>query len=84
MNKKVNDKYTEICDMFLIGKEDELRKKSDKFFTFWTELINDISKNIPKPQKAKKPKTGTAAGNAMKKATQNALLAELQAKMKKN
>ena len=51
-NKVVAEKYSEICDMFLIGKEDPLRKKSEEFFKFWTGFIDDIQKNIPKPQKA--------------------------------
>ena len=33
---------TEVCDMFMFSKDDEKRKKSEKFFEFWVEIIEKI------------------------------------------
>lgn len=76
-NNTVADKYNECCDFFMMNANDELRKKSDKFFIFWTEFIDEVTKCIPKPEK--KP-TGNTKAAAMKKAAGDALMKELMAK----
>jgi len=47
--KKINDTmaevvtvYTEICDFFMIGKNDDMRSKSELFFKFFTSFFDDI------------------------------------------
>jgi hypothetical protein len=34
--------YAEICDFFMLGKSDEMRTKSEKFFIFFTEFFNEV------------------------------------------
>jgi hypothetical protein len=62
----------------MIGKSDEMRQKSDKFFTFFTEFFNDIQKNMPKAEKKKPAKAAMTSG--AKKAGAAAMMAELAAK----
>ena len=76
-SKEVEKQYTEICDFFMIGKSDEIRQKSDKFFKFFIEFIDSVQKNMPKPEK-KKPVQKLQA--AAKKAGMASMMAELQAK----
>ena len=75
----MSNKYIDICDFFMLGKSDECRTKSDKFFVFFTDFFNEVQKNMPKPEVKKK--AGKAAlANATKKAGQAAMMAELIAK----
>ena len=48
-NEEMDAKYKDTCDYFMISQNDEIRKKSEKFFKFWTDFIDDIAKVIPKP-----------------------------------
>jgi len=50
--------YNEICDFFMLGKSDEMRSKSEKFFMFFTDFFNEVQKNMPKPEVKKKAKAG--------------------------
>lgn len=70
--------YADICDFFMLGKSDEMRTKSEKFFIFFTEFFNEIQKLMPKPEVKKKAKT--AMGTAAKKAGAANMMAELMAK----
>lgn len=63
----------------MLSKSDEKREKVEKFFSFWSELINKIDKEMPKPKVAPKNKMKMAA----KKAGNAALMAELAQKIKK-
>ena len=64
--------YVESCDLFVLGKNDEMRQKSDKFFLFFSEFINQIHMSMPKVDKPK--------ANKGKRAAQAALMAEMMAK----
>jgi preprotein translocase subunit SecE len=84
--KKVEDQVSEIekkfvdtADYYMLGKNDDLRKKSDKFFKFFTEFFDDIQKCLPKEEKKSKAKAGAAA----KRAGHAAMMAELMAKQAK-
>ena len=57
--------------MFMLGKDDPRRKKSDEFFQFWQETIDKIQKEIPKADIVKK----------VKKGVQNAMMEEMKKKM---
>ena len=39
---KVSKEYTEICDFFMIGKNDDMRQKSELFFKFFTSFFDDV------------------------------------------
>ena len=78
--EEAQNAYTETCDYFMISKQDEMREKTDKFFIFWTQLIDKIDKEIPKPKAAPK---GDKLKTAAKKAGNAALMAELASKIKK-
>jgi hypothetical protein len=62
----------------MLGKSDEMRTKSDKFFIFFTDFFNEVQKNMPKPE-VKKKTAKVAIGNAIKKAGAAAMMAELAA-----
>ena len=88
-NEKVAMKYNEICDFFMIGANDDMRKKSDAFFKFFTAFIDDVQKVIPKPVKASKKKAvdvlkGAVDKKAGAKAAQSAMMAEMMAKQAAN
>lgn len=36
------EQYAKICDFFMLGKSDDMRTKSDKFFNFFTEFFNEV------------------------------------------
>ena len=38
----------------MVGKNDEMRDKSEDFFKFFTRFIDDIQKNMPKAEVKKK------------------------------
>jgi len=38
----------------MVGKNDDMRVKSEVFFKFFTQFIDDIHKILPKPEKKKK------------------------------
>lgn len=61
----------------MLGKSDDMRSKSDKFFIFFQEFFNEVSKCMPKPEK--KPKK-IGIGAAAKKGAQQAMMEELKAK----
>lgn len=63
-------KYTEVCDMLMIKKADEIRAKSDKFMEFFVSFFNDVQKAMPKVEEPKKEKKIGAAG---KKAVRSAM-----------
>ena len=48
-NEEMDAKYKDTCDYFMLAASDENRKKSEKFFKFWTDFVDDIAKVIPKP-----------------------------------
>ena len=64
----------------MFGKNEDVRKKTDLFFKFFTDFINDVEKSLPKEEK--KPTKKAKAGND-KKANHAAMMAELAMKMKK-
>lgn len=77
----MSKQYNDICDFFMLGKSDEMRTKSDKFFIFFTDFFTEIQKNMPKPDvKKKKPAAGAVMGMAVKKAGMASMMAELAAK----
>ena len=76
---ELDKKFSETCDFYMLGKNDDLRKKSDKFFKFFCEFFDDIAKNMPKEEKKSKSKMAGAA----KKAGHAAMMAELMAKQAK-
>mmetsp|Transcript_10806 Transcript_10806/g.18111 ORF Transcript_10806/g.18111 Transcript_10806/m.18111 type:complete len:172 (-) Transcript_10806:52-567(-) len=80
LQEKMLSEYTSICDFFMFSANDEVRQKSEKFFTFFTQFFDDVVKQLPKPEKksVKKP-----AANAAKKMGQSDMMAELKAKMNK-
>lgn len=47
-----------------------MRDKSEKYFGFWVEFINEVHKSLPKIQKPTPPKTGAAAKKVDPKAAQ--------------
>ena len=50
--------FKEVNDVYMFGKNDEARQKSEKFLEFWCKFIDDVVKNMPKVEKKKtKPKT---------------------------
>jgi|APSaa5957512535_1039671.scaffolds.fasta_scaffold407473_1 hypothetical protein len=62
-----------------------MREKSDKYFAFWVEFINEIAKNLPKIEKPKAPKKDTGSSKkvdpkAAQKAAQAAMMAEMAKK----
>ena len=42
--------YSETCDLYLIPKSDNMRKKSEEFFQFFNEFFSAIQKELPKKQ----------------------------------
>ena len=64
--------YEEICDFYMIASSDEIRKKSDKFFKFFTDFIDEVQKSIPKPVKAPTKKAPSAAADTKKTAQKSA------------
>jgi hypothetical protein len=77
---KAEKEYVLTCDYLMLTKMDEKREKSDKFFIFWSELLNKIEKEMPKLKPVPKNKMKTAV---KKVGANNALMAELNAKIKK-
>ena len=78
--KKVMDIYTEVCDLFMIKKADEIRNKSDKFMEFFVAFFNDVQKAMPKIEEPKKERKGGASLRAAaKKAGAMNMMAELKA-----
>lgn len=72
--------FIETCDYFLVGKNDEMRVKSEDFFKFFTRFIDDVMKQMPKPQvvgKKKMQRAGAAGG------AHAAMMAEMMARNKK-
>jgi len=59
--------YEECCDFFMLGKNDDMRQKSDKFFKFFTDFFNDVNKSMPKVEtkKKKNPRAGGMAVDMM-------------------
>lgn len=72
--EKVPLLQAEACDFFYLEKAHEGREKSEKYFAFWVEFINDCHKNLPKVEKPKAPKKEGTASKAVdpKKAAQAA------------
>lgn len=73
--------YTEICDMLMVKKAEEIRAKSDKFMEFFVAFFNDVQKAMPKVEEPKKEKKPGAAGKkAVRSAMQMNMMAELKQK----
>lgn len=82
--KKVLEAYTDVCDLYMIKKSDEIRAKSEKFMEFFVAFFNDVTKAMPKVEEPKKEKRGTAAmKSAVRKAGAANMMAELKAKQAK-
>ena len=77
---KMDGSFTQTCDFFMIGKNDEMRQKSEKFFRFFTDFFDEVNKYLPKIEKKPAKSKAKAAAN---KAGHAAMMAELAAKMKK-
>jgi hypothetical protein len=56
----------------MIGKTDEMRAKSEKFFGFFTEFFDKVNTNMPKIEKPKKEKAGGASKSAPASKLKNA------------
>ena len=54
--------YAETCDYFMIDEADEMRRRSELFFTFFTKLIDDVHKSLPSPD-LKKPVKNVRKGS---------------------
>jgi hypothetical protein len=48
------------CDFYFLTKEDEKREKSDKYFAFFRELVDQTHLCLPKIEAPKKPKAAKA------------------------
>mmetsp|Transcript_30251 Transcript_30251/g.46272 ORF Transcript_30251/g.46272 Transcript_30251/m.46272 type:complete len:169 (-) Transcript_30251:21-527(-) len=73
LSEKLDSEYEAVCDFYMIGERDEMRKKSEKFFLFFTGFFDDVHKSLPKQEKKDKKPKGARAG-------QSNLMAELKAK----
>lgn len=76
---KMTTIFQEVNDIYMIGKNDDARKKAEKFIEFWMGFIDSVQNSMPKVEKKKaasKKKPAKAAGGGM----DNDLLAELKAK----
>lgn len=78
----MNSKFLETLDYFMVGKNDEMREKSEDFFKFFTRFLDDVFKQLPKPQPKPKGKKGAAAKKAP--SGHAAMMAELMAKQAAN
>lgn len=55
--EKVKDLQLKACDFYFLAKDNEMRDKSDKYFAFFRDLIDQTHLCLPKvepPKKAKK------------------------------
>ena len=43
-------KYDQICDLFVVSKNDEKRQKHDKLFTYFTDFFDKVDKISKKKQ----------------------------------
>lgn len=68
------------CDFYLLSKEDEKREKSDKYFAFFRELIDQTHLSLPKIEAPKKAKSAKPDPRAAQKAMM-AEMAKKQAEM---
>lgn len=75
--------FKEVCDVYMFGKNDEARQKSEKFLAFWGTFIDDVQKNMPKVEKKKAPKKPSKTSAPKKSAADDALQAELAAVLAK-
>lgn len=46
----------EVSDLYMFGKNDEVRSKSEKFLEFWCNFVDSVQNSMPKVEKKKKPK----------------------------
>jgi hypothetical protein len=71
----------EVCDLYMFGKNDEVRSKSEKFLAFWCNFVDSVQNSMPKVEKKKKPKDDkkktTKKGPSL---MDNDMMAELKAK----
>lgn len=81
INKKVSDMFKQTNDFFLVATNHEIREKSDVFFTFWNNLINQIDKSMPKIEAPKRPKKEGATTTGRKVDPRRAAQAQMMAEM---
>lgn len=62
------------CDFYMLAKDDAKRDKSEEYFAFFKELIDETHKSLPKVEAPKKPK------KADPRAAQKAMMAEMAKK----
>ena len=75
---KMTNIFQEVNDIYMIGKNDDARKKAEKFIEFWMGFIDSVQNSMPKVEKKKAPKkkpAKTVGGGGM----DNDMLAELKA-----
>ena len=76
-NEKIAEAYVKTCDLYMLGKNDEMRAKSEKFMAFFTKFFDQVHSALPKIEQKKKK---TEAAGKVKKVAQSAMMAELMAK----
>ena len=45
---QVHHKFEEVCNFYMLDKNDERRQQSDKFFEFFNEVFDNVQKSFPK------------------------------------
>ena len=61
---EVKAAYVKTCDLFMLGKDDVKRSKTEELFKFFNEFFDAVDRALPKAEK-KKP---SAAAGKLKKA----------------
>lgn len=81
---KVNKAFEEINDAYMVEKKDDMRSKSEKFFAFFANFIDQVDKAMPVIEEPKQKKVIIPPGKKDKKEQQKDIVNEMkkiQAKM---